>query len=99
MLEIAVVLLSIAIFVLLVGMGLLLRRQRAPQQNGQSNKSRPLRGNVLLLMAAAYISILLIFAVMVVTGTPAKSAFELISVPFVALIGGTLTIAKDLIET
>lgn len=55
------------------------------------------RKNVLTLMLVAYLSIFLIFVVMVLCGVDAKDAYDKISVPFVALIGGTLAITKDLL--
>ena len=55
------------------------------------------RKNVLMLLGMAYGSLMLIFIVMICWGTTPKEAYDLLGVPFVALIGGTLTIAKDLI--
>ena len=57
------------------------------------------RKNVLFLLGLAYGSLLLLFGIMTNSdNTTAKEAYELLGVPFVALVGGTLTIAKDLID-
>ena len=56
------------------------------------------RKNVLTLLGLAYGSLLTIFIIMIINGITAKEAYEMLGVPFVALVGGTLTIAKDLIE-
>ncbi len=58
----------------------------------------PLRINVLLLLALAYGSLFGIFLVLVWNDVAATDAYDRISVPFVALVGGTLAVAKDLIE-
>ena len=55
------------------------------------------RPNLLIVLVVAYASIVGVFVFMVCVGVDAEKAFNLISVPFVALIGGTLAIAKDLI--
>lgn len=48
-------------------------------------------------MLIAYGSIVGILVFMVLQGVDAKEAYGLVSVPFVALVGGTLTIAKDIL--
>ena len=58
---------------------------------------KKIRLNVLLLMLMAYGSLLVIFFGLVGYGVAAETAYHLISTPFVALIGGTLAVAKDLI--
>ena len=58
-----------------------------------------IRTNVLLLMGTAYTVLIGIFAILV-WGTDkitADTAWEMIKMPFMALIGGTLAISKDLI--
>ena len=55
------------------------------------------RKNVLTLLGVAYVSLLVIFGVMVFSGIEPDAAYQLGGVPFVALVGGTLTIAKDLL--
>ncbi|MDE2768202.1 MAG: hypothetical protein OXU26_01605 [Acidobacteriota bacterium] len=57
----------------------------------------PIRVNVLALLVIAYGSIIGLFAILVGAGVDPKTAYDLIGVPFVALIGGTLAVAKDLI--
>ena len=57
-----------------------------------------IRVNVLFLLLIAYGSVVGIFAILLGAGVPAKEAYNLVGVPFVALIGGTLAVVKDLIE-
>ena len=77
---------------------LVVQRWVSKRDNGTSMNGIQWRKNVLLLLGMAYGSLLLIFSVMVASGITAKEAYEMLGVPFVALVGGTLTIAKDLIE-
>ena len=63
----------------------------------QAENGIPLRKNVLALMGIAYSILFLIFAVVAIFDTP-SSAYGIIGGPFVALIGGTLAIAKDLVK-
>ncbi len=55
------------------------------------------RPNVLLLMLLAYGSVIGLFVGLVLSGLGAMEAYNLVSVPFVALIGGTLAVVKDLL--
>ena len=57
-----------------------------------------IRVNVLVLLLIAYGSVIGIFGLLLITDVPAKEAYNLVGVPFVALIGGTLAVVKDLIE-
>ena len=64
----------------------------------------PWRKNVLWLMILAYAAVLLIFGGLVWKGgtTPAEGmdaadAYDVIKEPLMALIGGTLALAKDLV--
>ena len=70
------------------------------QQDGSSGnkKSIPFRKNVFFVLMLAYASLLILFGVMVCFGVNPEKAYNLIGVPFVALIGGTLAVVKDLIE-
>ena len=63
-----------------------------------NSNSRPWRKNVLTLMLLAYSSLLGIFLIMILAGAKPKEAYDLIGVPFVALVGGTLAVAKDLTD-
>lgn len=56
------------------------------------------RPNLLIVMGLAYVSIVGLFVFLVCVGVDAETAFGFINVPFVALIGGTLAIAKDLLQ-
>ena len=58
----------------------------------------PWRKNVLTLLLIAYSSIILIFIVLVFSGMEPPDAYDKINVPFMALVGGTLTITKDLLR-
>ena len=58
----------------------------------------PWRKNVLALLLMAYLSIFLIFVVLLFYGMNPQDAYDKVSVPFVALVGGTLTITKDLLR-
>ena len=57
-----------------------------------------IRVNVLLVLLLAYASILLVFFCLLQAGMKPKEAYDLVSIPLVALIGGTLAVAKDLVE-
>ena len=52
----------------------------------------PWRRNVLLLLFIAYASLVGMFFAQVEYGMSAQDAYDNISVPFVALIGGTLAV-------
>ena len=67
-------------------------------KENQSKNSIPWRKNVLTLLGIAYLSLFGLFLVMVYSEVDPKEAYNLVGVPFVALIGGTLAVAKDLIE-
>ena len=73
-------------------------RQGSSNPSTASSGSIPVRKNVLILMFVAYGALLGVFGIMVAVGVDAEDAYDLIGVPFVALIGGTLAVAKDLIE-
>ena len=74
------------------------RRTNAPGEPSQSqSKGINWRKNVLTVLGIAYAALLLIFVVMVLWGVEPKMAYDSVDTPFVALIGGTLAIAKDLL--
>ena len=67
--------------------------------SGEGRKVIVWRKNVLCLLGVAYGSLIGMFALMsFLGGVPAMEAYDKISVPFVALIGGTLAVVKDLID-
>ena len=68
------------------------------QRNAKGPTKLPWRKNVLAVLLLAYTAIMVLFFGMILGGVDAKMSFDLISVPFVALIGGTLAVAKDLLE-
>lgn len=92
--------LTVAIILLAVAWMYSWRKTRtgssSPSEAG--SRSIPVRKNVLILMFFAYGALLGVFGIMVAVGVDAKDAYDLVGVPFVALIGGTLAVAKDLIE-
>ena len=71
------------------------RNKEAGESSGFMTK---IRVNVLFVLLLAYASILLVFFCLLQAGMNPKDAYDLISVPLVALIGGTLAVAKDLVE-
>jgi hypothetical protein len=72
--------------------------KRQDEDTTIEKKGIPFRKNVLAVLTLAYSSLLILFGVMVLFGVDPEKAYDLISVPFVALIGGTLAVAKDLIS-
>ena len=85
---------------LIIGMLFTLVVQRWVSKRGDgTGEGVKWRKNVLVLLGLAYGSLLLLFIIMINgDSTTAKEAYEMLGVPFVALVGGTLTIAKDLID-
>lgn len=74
------------------------KNKKTDESKATQLKNRlPFRKNVLLLMSLAYGVLFAIFIVLVCCGTESKEAYNIVSGPFVALIGGTLALAKDLI--
>ena len=70
------------------------------QEDNQKKEKKPLlpwRKNVLLLMCIAYLALILIFVAMLVAGAEPASAYDKIGTPFVALVGGTIAVTKDLL--
>ena len=63
----------------------------------EGDKNRSWRKNVLAVLLMAYGSLLTIFFLLIWQDVEATTAFDLVGVPFMALIGGTLAIAKDLL--
>ena len=57
----------------------------------------PWRKNVLWLMILAYAAVLTIFLGLIWKGATSSDAYEVIKEPLMALIGGTLALAKDLV--
>ena len=62
-------------------------------------KRQPLRINVLLLILMGYTAILTTFVVLACGTLTASQAYETVQAPLMALIGGTLAIAKDLVPS
>jgi hypothetical protein len=62
-------------------------------------KKKPLRLNVLLLVGSGYITLVFMFIAMSWKGgMTAEDAYEVVKGPLMALIGGSLAIAKDLLS-
>ena len=63
-----------------------------------SSTKVPIRWNVLILVVAGYVTLLIMFLAIVISGDmSAEDAYEIVKSPFMALIGGSLAISKDLI--
>ena len=54
--------------------------------------------NLIVALLLAYTSVLVILFGLIFSGVDASEAYGYISTPFVALIGGTLAVAKDLLN-
>ena len=62
-------------------------------------KKKPLRLNVLLLVGSGYFTMVIMFIAMTWKGgMTAGDAYEVVKGPLMALIGGSLAIAKDLLS-
>ena len=57
----------------------------------------PWRKNIITVIGGGYLAVLIIFGVLACVA-PA-SAFEAVEGPLMALIGGSLAVAKDLVDT
>ena len=57
------------------------------------------RKNVLLLVAMAYTALVLIFFALAWGPMTANDAYEQVHSAFMALVGGTLAISKDLVDS
>ncbi len=58
----------------------------------------PWRKNVLVLLSIAYLSMSLLFVVMVFSGMNPPDAYDKINPLLMALVGGTLATTKDLLH-
>ena len=58
---------------------------------------RPLRGNVLILVGLGYATITVGFATMIYSGGAPADVYDTIKEPLMALIGGSLALAKDVL--
>lgn len=69
------------------------------KQAGQKKSKFQFRPNVLILMLAAYGTLLLMFGILVFKANiPPDTAWDILKAPLMALIGGSIAIAKDLIQ-
>ena len=59
---------------------------------------RPWRKNVLLLVISGYATVLVIFLLLAFSTLTAAEAYDAVQGPLMALVGGSLAIAKDLIQ-
>jgi Na+/H+ antiporter NhaD/arsenite permease-like protein len=93
------IVLTIVVVALVAGLYYAVRksRQGTPEAGQETREGRPLRWNVLIVLLLAYIALGGLFVGMVEYGLGPQDAFDNISVPFVALIGGTLAVVKDLL--
>ena len=59
----------------------------------------PWRKNVLTLVITAYVVLVVLFSLMMWPGDlTAKDAYDVLEGPFMALIGGSLALSKDLLD-
>ena len=63
-----------------------------------NRKKVVIRTNVLILMAMAYLTVIALVAAMLIWHDKAATIWDAIEPLFMALIGGTLVISKDLIS-
>ena len=60
---------------------------------------RPIRWNVLLLVGGGYVATILVFVLLVVGRQMAgDDAYQIVQGPLMTLIGGSLAVAKDLLQ-
>ncbi len=64
---------------------------------GKTSMKIPWRKNVLSLMIIAYAAVMFVFFGLIDEGTDAKDSYDVIKEPLMALVGGTLALAKDLV--
>ena len=69
----------------------------SPARESKKTMKTPIRTNVLILIIASYVAVLAIFISMAAGQMTATEAYEVVKGPLMALIGGSLAIAKDLI--
>lgn len=78
------------------------RKRKRHDKKGKDTRKRKgglrWRKNVLALLSIAYLTFLILFVVSVCVVKDPILVYDTIGVPFVALVGGTLTLAKDLIK-
>lgn len=60
-------------------------------------KKLPFRKNILLVISLGYAAVLIVFGVL--SCIDPENAFSAIEGPLMALIGGSLAVAKDLVDT
>ena len=72
-------------------------KEQTPPENG---KKQPFvwRGNVLILVGIGYLTVFFIFVGMIWKGCAAADSYDTISAALMALIGGSLALAKDLVH-
>ncbi len=60
----------------------------------------PLRSNVLLLVGLGYVSVLAVFFLLISSGgLTAGQAYDAVNGPLMALVGGSIALAKDLLRS
>ena len=74
------------------------REQRDQKLKMKIHLKRPIRWNVIVLIAFGYATVLTMFVIVAIAeGAPSAIGVDLIQASLMALIGGTLAIAKDLV--
>lgn len=67
-------------------------------RNTNTRKKLPIRINVVILVGLGYFTLLVMFIAMAWGGMTVEEAYEVVKGPFMALIGGSLAISKDLLD-
>ena len=74
-------------------------RERKPSLAGQSlERKMRIRWNVIYLISLGYGAVGVVFAVLTARDMPPADAYDIVQGPLMALIGGTVALAKDLAQ-
>ena len=74
-------------------------RERKPSQQANHQKRRMrIRWNVIYLISLGYGAVGVVFAVLMARDMPPADAYDIVQGPLMALIGGTVALAKDLAQ-
>jgi hypothetical protein len=71
------------------------RRQPSP---AAAPKPRKVRWNILILMGFGYLAVLTYLVVLILSGIDATAAFDTVKELLIALVSGTIAIAKDVLN-
>lgn len=74
------------------------KEKKDDMRNTNTRKKLPIRINVVILVGLGYFTLLVMFIAMAWGGMTVEEAYEVVKGPFMALIGGSLAISKDLLD-